>query len=133
MSQKAKEGTSTPTSTAPNTTPTAEGLKAGEITATGELVRVTATNTNTDPLLKTSEDYKRYQADCRIITEMQVEDIMAFQKENGYVPMRGDTSIEKHGLSSEDQEAVLRGEKRLEVIDKEKGIMRAEAIKPVKK
>jgi len=126
MSQKAKaEGTTT--------TPATSGTKPGDITSTGELIRVTATNTNTDPLLKTGEDYKRYQADVRTVVEMQVEDIMAFQKDNGYVPMRGDTSIKKHGLEPEEQEAVLRGEKRLEVIDKEKGIFRAEAIKPVKK
>lgn len=130
MSQKAKpEGATAPKPTDTTITATTEGKKVGEITSTGELVRVTKTNTNTDPLLKQDGDYKRYQHDVRTIVEMQVPDIMAFQKQHGYVPKRGDTSIEKNGLSSADQEAVLRGEKRLEVVDEEEQTFRAETIR----
>lgn len=134
MSTKVKPTASSQAQGQPQPQPQQEDTtKLPQMTTTGELARTTKSNTNTDPLLKEDDDYKRYQSDVRTIMEMQVPDIMAFQEQHGYIPRRGDTSIEKYGLNPEDQEAVLRGEKRLEIIDKEKGTYRAEAIQPAKK
>jgi hypothetical protein len=102
--------------------------KIGKMTTTGEIVRTAASNTNTEPLLKTEEDYLEYNAAIRVIRNLQVEDPMEYQQQHGYYPTEGDTDIEKRGLTPEDQRRVMAGEARLEEIDKEKHIYRAEAI-----
>jgi hypothetical protein len=68
---------------------------------------------------KTEEELAKYNADVRTINNMQVADPMRFQAERGYFPRRGDTSIEKRGLTPQDQEDVITAKKRLEGPDEQ--------------
>jgi hypothetical protein len=105
--------------------------QVGTVTSTGEVVMTQpVSNTNTEPALKTQEDYMEYSAAVNAIRNMQVEDPMGYQAEHGYYPTPGDTSIDKRGLTSEQQEGVLKGEYNLEVIDEAKQTFRAEKKNP---
>ena len=104
-----------------------EGQPVGTVTQTGEVITTQPkSNTNTEPLLKTQKDYMDYASASNAIRHMQVENPMQFQQEHGYYPTPGDTSIEKRGLTPEQQEGIMRGEYNLEVVDAAKGTYRAE-------
>jgi hypothetical protein len=62
----------------------------------------------------TEEQLQKYTTDCRTINNMQVKDPIRHQAEHGNFPRRGDTTIDKRGLTSQDQDDVLAARKKLE-------------------
>jgi hypothetical protein len=100
------------------------------ITPTGELKSAVE---QPQPAIKNEQEQKEYNATVRLIQGMQVEDVMAFQKEHGYVPTPGDTTVPKRGLSAQDQEDIIAGRKKLQELGPNSGQYRAEDLAPTKK
>lgn len=86
-----------------------------------------ASGSNESLTFKTETELAKYNEDVRAVNNMQLEDPIRFQAEHGYFPRRGDTSIEKRGLTPQDQDDVITAKKRLEGPD-DKGNFKAVPI-----